>query len=158
MLLLSGHREKPGNFQNNPQKDGSQRVLNRDCRADDDSSSCLAELFKFVVLTSLMSAHTALNRLWHLSPRIPLTRFLQCPKKSLAMTLLAEVCNLHFLSHVLPTVLIGTARLPTFLPLGRRRLADDDSLKHKVREELRRFSRGLRYRHTSSHAKVEKVC
>jgi hypothetical protein len=35
----------------------------------------LAETFEFVVLTTLMPANTALNWLWHLYPRIPLTRF-----------------------------------------------------------------------------------
>jgi hypothetical protein len=45
-----------------------------------DSSSCLVEPFESVVLTSLMSAHNALNWLWHLSPIIPLTRFRRCPR------------------------------------------------------------------------------
>jgi hypothetical protein len=91
------------------QKNGSRRVLIRDWREYDgeqstpvshlpslcafccavwrhaggrlDSSSCLAEPFEFVVLTSLMSSHTALNLLWHLFPRIPLTRFLYCPRR-----------------------------------------------------------------------------
>jgi hypothetical protein len=91
------------------QEDGSQRVQNQDCREDEgeqstqllqlpplctdwcgvwhchvggglDSSSCLAILFKFIVLTSLMSAHIALHWLWHLSPRIPLTRLLHCSR------------------------------------------------------------------------------
>jgi hypothetical protein len=35
-----------------------------------DSSSCLAEPFRFVVLTSLMSANIALNLLWPLSQRM----------------------------------------------------------------------------------------
>ena len=32
------------------------------------------------LLTSLTSAHIALHWLWHLSPRIPLTRLLHCPR------------------------------------------------------------------------------
>jgi hypothetical protein len=35
-LFLPGHRAKPGTFQNNAQKDGCKRVLNRDCTADED--------------------------------------------------------------------------------------------------------------------------
>jgi hypothetical protein len=38
MPFLPGHRAKPGTFQNNAQKDGSQRALNRDRRADEDST------------------------------------------------------------------------------------------------------------------------
>jgi len=79
-------------------KDGNRRVQNRDCKEDEgeksthllqlpplcpdwcavwrchaeglDSGSCLAGPIEFVVLTSLMFAHIALNWLWHLSSRI----------------------------------------------------------------------------------------
>ena len=79
-------------------------MLNRDCREDEGEqstpllqlpplwaywcaflrchvgglvlSSCLAESFELVVLTSLLPAHIAVNLLWHLCPRITLTRFL----------------------------------------------------------------------------------
>jgi hypothetical protein len=85
------------------------RMLHRDCREDEgehstqflqssplcadwcavwlchagggrDSSSCLDELFEFVVVTSLMPAHIDLNWLWCVSPRIPLIRCLHCPE------------------------------------------------------------------------------
>ena len=46
-----------------------------------DSSSCLAEPFKFEVLTSLKSAHITQDWLWHFSSTIPLTRFLCCPRR-----------------------------------------------------------------------------
>ena len=39
-----------------------------------DLSSCLAEPFKFVALTSFMSIHITLNWLWHLTARIPLNK------------------------------------------------------------------------------------
>lgn len=79
---------------------GSRRVLIRDCReykgeqstplsqlpplcavwrclsGGIDPTSCLAEPLEFLVLTSLMSAHIAVNWLWRLSTGIPLTRFL----------------------------------------------------------------------------------
>jgi len=42
---------------------------------------CLAAPCKFVVLTCLMPAHITLNLLQHLSPRIPVTRFLHCPTR-----------------------------------------------------------------------------
>jgi hypothetical protein len=45
-----------------------------------DSSSRLAELFAFIVLTTLMSAHIAVKWLCHLCSRIPLTWFLRCPR------------------------------------------------------------------------------
>jgi hypothetical protein len=92
------------------QNDGSRRVLNRDCRKDEEehstpllrlpplcadwcafwrchaggglySTSCLAETFDIVVLTTLMSAHIALDSLWHLPSRIQLIRFLHCPTR-----------------------------------------------------------------------------
>ena len=46
-----------------------------------DSSSCLAERFKFIAFTSLMSVHIALNWLWYITARIPLTRFLSSPRR-----------------------------------------------------------------------------
>jgi hypothetical protein len=46
-----------------------------------DSSLLLAEPIEFFVLTSLMSAHITLNWFWLLSARIPLTRYLLCPKR-----------------------------------------------------------------------------
>jgi hypothetical protein len=75
-------------------KNGSRRVLNRDCRENEGEQStpccsclpcavwrCLAgvgldsspSLAEFVVLTYLLSAHIALNWLWLLSPRLALT-------------------------------------------------------------------------------------
>jgi len=91
-------------------KDRSRRVLNRYCWEDEgqqyrpslqflpcakdwwtvwhcyaggrrNSSSFLAEIFEFVVPSSLISAHNALNWLWHFSPRIPLTRSLHCLRR-----------------------------------------------------------------------------
>jgi hypothetical protein len=92
------------------QKDGSLRVLNRDGREGEwdqstpllqlpplradrcafwpchfrggtDSACCLAEPAEFVDFTCLMSAPIALNWLCHLSPKIPLTRFLHPPRR-----------------------------------------------------------------------------
>jgi hypothetical protein len=102
------------------QNDESWRVLSRDCRKNEgensisllqllalcsdwcavwrclagghDSSSYLAEPFEFVVLTSLRSAHVALDSLWNISSRIPRTWFLHCPSGRWP----AEVCTLNF--------------------------------------------------------------
>jgi hypothetical protein len=103
-LVVVGKRTSSEYILQRSQEDGSWRVLNRDCREDEaeqatplvqlptlctdwfsfwgcperrglDSSPCLAEV---IVLTALMSAHTALNCLWHFS-RLPLTRSLHCP-------------------------------------------------------------------------------
>ena len=46
-----------------------------------ESSSHSIEPFEFVVGTSVMCAHIALNWLWKLSPRIPPTRRLHCPRR-----------------------------------------------------------------------------
>ena len=91
------------------QRNGSQRVLNRNWRDEEgeqstpllqlpplcadwcadwcchaggglDSSSCLVQPFEFFVLTSLKSAYMAVNWLWHLSSTIPLTRFMYFPR------------------------------------------------------------------------------
>ena len=74
-----------------------------------DSSSCLAEPFEFVVLTSLMCAHIALKWLWQLCPRIPPKRFLHCPQKTLAITFTRRSLHLDiyiyifFFSFCVPT-------------------------------------------------------
>jgi len=108
-----------------------------------------------------MSAHIALNRLWHLSPRIPLTRFLLCPQNS-CHDFVRRRLQLAFLLPCPPhSSDLALSDFQHFGPakdeLGGRRLADEDGLKHSVHEELQRFSTVLRYRHTASHAKVEKV-
>jgi hypothetical protein len=46
-----------------------------------DSSSCLAEPFRFIVLTYLISALIAVNWLGHFFSRIPVTRILHCPRR-----------------------------------------------------------------------------
>ena len=81
------------------QKDGSWGRLNHYCREDEGRQSavllqlpplcpdwhclagkvlhsyyCLPQPFKFIVLTSPISAHFALNWLWHISPRIILNQ------------------------------------------------------------------------------------
>jgi hypothetical protein len=66
------------------------------------STFCLAENFRFVVLTSLKSALIPLNSLSHLSSGIPLTTFRLCSGRWQAMTLLAEV-HLETGSLSLPT-------------------------------------------------------
>jgi hypothetical protein len=40
----------------------------------------LTKPFEFVLVCSVF-AHITMNWLWHPCPRIPLTRFLHCPKR-----------------------------------------------------------------------------
>ena len=90
----------------------SKRRKSEGAKSGLDSSSCLAEPFEFVVL---MSAHIALNRLWHLSSRSPLTRFLHCPKRLLPWQPAKSATFISSPSSSLESK-FSTVRLPTFWP------------------------------------------
>ena len=63
------------------------------------SFSCLATPFNFVVLTAFMSAHIALNWLWHLN--ISTNKIPSLTQKTLAKTLPAVIFPLNWFSLVL---------------------------------------------------------
>ena len=81
------------------------------------SSSSLAEPIEFVVLNSLMSVHTALNWLWHISQRI-------IPKKYINLSLVTVVAAMD----CRPLRDLSSVTLPPFLKRRTHRLTELTSL------------------------------
>ena len=97
--------------------------------------------YYYYYLISLMSAHMALNWLWHLPPRIPLTKSLPFPKRRYSHDFTHSSSPWISSPSFSLQSRLSTLRLPPSLASWRHSTNADGELKHSVREELQRFGK-----------------